>query len=93
MEICQTAGAVLQDKLIKLQNITFNKHSKWNIPLLSIYDIIVLVNEAIEETIMLKKLTRPEMLQNLFEENGISSDSVELDDALIRDVQKYADGV
>lgn len=93
MEICQTAGAVLQDKLIKLQNITFNKHSKWNIPLLSIYDIIVLVNEAIEETIMSKKLTRPEMLQNLFEENGISSDSVELDDALIRDVQKYADGV
>ncbi len=93
MEICQTAGAVLQDKLIKLQNITFNKHSKWNIPLLSIYDIIVLVNEAIEETIMSKKLTRPEMLQNLFEGNGISSDSVELDDALIRDVQKYADGV
>lgn len=42
---------------------------------------------------MSKKLTRPEMLQNLFEENGISSDSVELDDALIRDVQKYADGV
>lgn len=42
---------------------------------------------------MAKKSTRLELLQNIFEDNGISSDSIELNDALIKDIQKYADTV
>lgn len=42
---------------------------------------------------MSKKSTRLEIMQNIFEENGISADSVELNDTLIKDVQKYADAV
>ena len=42
---------------------------------------------------MSKKSTRLELLQDIFEENGISSDSIELNDALIKDIQKYADTV
>lgn len=42
---------------------------------------------------MSKKSTRLELLQNVFEENGISSDSIELNDALIKDIKKYADAV
>ena len=42
---------------------------------------------------MSKKSTRLELLQNIFEDNGISSDSIELNDALIKDIQKYAETV
>ena len=42
---------------------------------------------------MSKRSTRLELFQNIFEDNGISSDSIELNDALIKDIQKYADTV
>ncbi len=42
---------------------------------------------------MSKKSTRLELLQNIFEDHGISSDSIELNDALIKEIQKYADAV
>ena len=42
---------------------------------------------------MSKKSTRLELLQDIFEEDGISSDSIELNDALIKNIQKYADTV
>ena len=42
---------------------------------------------------MSKRSTRLELFQNIFEDNGISSDSIELNDALIKDIQNYADTV
>ena len=42
---------------------------------------------------MSKRATRLELFQNIFEDNGVSSDSIELNDALIKDIQKYADAV
>ena len=42
---------------------------------------------------MAKKSTRLEALHNIFEENGISPDTIELNDSLIREVKKYADAV
>ena len=42
---------------------------------------------------MAKKSTRLEALHNTFEENGISPDTIELNDTLIRDIKKYADAV
>lgn len=42
---------------------------------------------------MSKKSTRLELLQNIFEDNGISSDSIKLNDALMKDIQKYAEAV
>ena len=42
---------------------------------------------------MAKKSTRLEALHQAFEENGISSDTVELGDSLIRDIKSYADVV
>ena len=46
-----------------------------------------------EVAVMSKKSTRLELLQNIFEDNGISSDSIELNDGLIKEIQRYADGV
>lgn len=42
---------------------------------------------------MAKKSTRLEALHDVFNENGISPDTVELNDSLIRDIKKYADAV
>lgn len=42
---------------------------------------------------MAKKSTRLEALHQVFEENGISSDTIELSDSLIRDIKSYADAV
>ncbi len=42
---------------------------------------------------MAKKSTRLEALHSTFEENGISPDTIELNDSLIREVKKYADAV
>ena len=42
---------------------------------------------------MAKKSTRLETLHNAFEENGISPNTIELNDALIRNIKKYADAV
>ena len=42
---------------------------------------------------MAKKSTRLEALQQAFEENGISSDTIELSDSLIRNIKSYADAV
>ena len=42
---------------------------------------------------MAKKSTRLEALQHTFNENGISPDTIELNDSLIRDIKKYADAV
>lgn len=42
---------------------------------------------------MAKKSTRLEALHQVFEENGISSDTIELGDSLIRNVKSYADAV
>lgn len=42
---------------------------------------------------MAKKSTRLEALHHAFDENGISSDTIELNDSLIRDIKKYADAV
>lgn len=42
---------------------------------------------------MAKKSTRLEALHQTFEENGISPDTIELNDSLIRDIKKYADAV
>lgn len=46
-----------------------------------------------EVAVMSKKSTRLELLQNISEDNGISSDSIELNDGLIKEIQRYADGV
>ena len=42
---------------------------------------------------MAKKSTRLEALHNIFEENGISPDTIELNDSLIQDIKKCADMV
>lgn len=42
---------------------------------------------------MEKRSTRLEALHHTSNENGISSDTVELNDSLIRDIKKYADVV
>ena len=42
---------------------------------------------------MAKKSTRLEALHNTFEENGISPDTIELNESLIRDIKKCADAV
>jgi hypothetical protein len=42
---------------------------------------------------MAKKSTRLEALHNIFEENGISSDTIELNDSLIQDIKKHAEAV
>lgn len=42
---------------------------------------------------MAKKSTRLEALRQAFEKNGILSDTIELEDSLIRDVKSYADAV
>lgn len=42
---------------------------------------------------MAKKSTRLEALHSIFEENGISLDTIESNDTLIRNVKKYADAV
>lgn len=42
---------------------------------------------------MAKRSTRLEALHNTFEENGISPDTIELNDALIRNIKKQADAV
>lgn len=42
---------------------------------------------------MAKKSTRLEALQHTFNENGISPDTIELNDSLIQDIKKYADAV
>lgn len=42
---------------------------------------------------MAKKSTRLEALHNMFEENGISPDTIELNDSLIQDIKKHADAV
>lgn len=42
---------------------------------------------------MAKKSTRLEALHQTFEENGISPNTIELNDSLIQDIKKYADAV
>ncbi len=42
---------------------------------------------------MAKRSTRLEALHSTFEENGISPDTIELNDSLIRDIKKHADAV
>lgn len=42
---------------------------------------------------MAKKSTRLEALHNIFEENGISPDTIELNDSLIMDIKKHAEAV
>ena len=42
---------------------------------------------------MAKKSTKLEALHQTFKENGISSDTIELSDSLIRDIKSYADAV
>lgn len=42
---------------------------------------------------MAKKSTRLEVLHNTFEENGISPETIELNDSLIREIKKHADAV
>ncbi len=42
---------------------------------------------------MAKRSIRLEVLHSTFEENGISLDTVELNDSLIRDIKKYAAAV
>lgn len=42
---------------------------------------------------MAKKSTRLEALHQAFEENGISPNTIELNDSLIKDIKKYADAV
>lgn len=42
---------------------------------------------------MAKKSTHLEALHNLFEENGISPDTIELNDSLIQDIKKLAEAV
>ena len=42
---------------------------------------------------MAKKSTRLGALHHTFEENGISPDTIELNDSLIREIKKYADAV
>lgn len=42
---------------------------------------------------MAKKSTRLEALHNTFEENGISPDTIQLNDSLIQNIKKYADAV
>lgn len=42
---------------------------------------------------MAKKSTRLEALHQAFEENGISPDTIELNDSLIQNIKKYADAV
>lgn len=42
---------------------------------------------------MAKKSTRLEMLHSIFEENGISPNTIEMSDSLIQDIKKYADAV
>ncbi len=39
---------------------------------------------------MAKRSTRLEALHSTFVENGISPDTIELNDSLIRDIKKYA---
>ena len=39
---------------------------------------------------MAKKSTRLEALHDIFEENGISPDTIELNDSLIQDIKKHA---
>lgn len=42
---------------------------------------------------MAKKSTRLEALHNMFEENGISPDTIELNDSLIQEIKKHAEAV
>ena len=42
---------------------------------------------------MAKKSTRLEAVHNLFEENGISPDTIELNDSLIQDIKSHAEAV
>ena len=42
---------------------------------------------------MAKKSTRLEALHDIFEENGISPDTIELNDSLIQDIKKHAEMV
>ena len=42
---------------------------------------------------MAKKSTRLEALHSTFEENGISPDTIQLNDSLIQSIKKYADAV
>ncbi|MCM1065184.1 MAG: hypothetical protein NC420_12120 [Eubacterium sp.] len=42
---------------------------------------------------MAKRSTRLEALHHTFEENGISPDTIELNDSLVREIKKCADAV
>lgn len=42
---------------------------------------------------MAKKSTRLEALHSTFAKNGISPDTIELNDSLIQNIKKYADAV
>ncbi len=42
---------------------------------------------------MAKKSTRLEALHSTFEENGISPDTIQLNDSLLQNIKKYADAV